>query len=142
MAHHLKPRPAVKLLLLDEYDRLLLIHSRDPRTDATWWYPVGGGIEPGESLQAAAAREAHEETGLRDLPPGIHVWTRNHTYEHDDQKYDVHETWLLHRVDNFTPTPAALTPYEARTILTFSWWRPSACKPPRKQSSHPPSATY
>ena len=118
-------RHAVKLLLLDEHDRLLLIHSRDPSTDATCWYPVGGGIDPGESLQQAAAREAHEETGLRNLPEGTHVWWRDHTYEYDDQKYDVHEDWLLHRIQNFTPTPAALTPYESRTILTFHWWPPT-----------------
>ncbi|MGZ0151374.1 NUDIX hydrolase [Kribbella sp. WER1] len=113
-------RQAVKLLLLDPDDRLLLIQSRN--ADATYWYPVGGGIEPGESLQQAAAREAYEETGLRDLPTGVHVWWRDHTYEYEDQRYDVHEEWLLHRVNHFEPAPAELTPYESRTILTFGWW--------------------
>jgi 8-oxo-dGTP pyrophosphatase MutT (NUDIX family) len=111
------PRQTVKLLLLDEHDRLLLIRSRNH-----CWYPVGGGIEPGESLQEAAAREAYEETGLRDLPTGTRVWRRDHTYEYDDHRYDVHEEWLLHRINHFTPAPAALTPYEARTILAFHWW--------------------
>ncbi|GAA3136437.1 8-oxo-dGTP pyrophosphatase MutT (NUDIX family) [Kribbella aluminosa] len=115
-------RQAVKLLLLDDHDRLLLIQSHNPHTHATWWYPVGGGIEPGESLQQAATREAYEETGLRDLPAGTRVWWRDHTYEHDDQRYDVHEEWLLHRVDHFDPSPAELSPYESRTILTFDWW--------------------
>ncbi|HZX08876.1 NUDIX hydrolase [Kribbella sp.] len=115
------PRQTVKLLLLDEDDRLLLIHAR--RSGATCWYPVGGGIEPGESLQQAAARETYEETGLRDLPAGTHVWWRDHTYEHDGRRYDVHEEWLLHRVNHFTPAPAELTPSEARTILTFRWWQ-------------------
>lgn len=32
-------RLAVKLLLLDAEDQLLLIHSKDPRTDAECWYP-------------------------------------------------------------------------------------------------------
>ncbi|HEY3507976.1 NUDIX domain-containing protein [Kribbella sp. NPDC051137] len=113
-------RQAVKLLLLDPDDRLLLIQSRN--TDTTYWYPVGGGIEPGESLQQAASREAYEETGLRDLPTGVHVWRRDHTYEYEDQRYDVHEEWLMHRVDHFDPAPAELTPYEARTILAFRWW--------------------
>ncbi|MEU4294099.1 NUDIX hydrolase [Kribbella sp. NPDC026596] len=66
-------RLAVKLLLLDEDDRLLLIHARDPRTQAECWYPVGGGVEPGETVQVAAAREAYEETGLVDLPLGLPV---------------------------------------------------------------------
>ncbi|WP_427889285.1 NUDIX hydrolase [Kribbella sp. GL6] len=113
-------RQAVKLLLLDPDDRLLLIHSRN--ADGSYWYPVGGGVEPGESLQQAAAREAYEETGLRDLAVGTQVWCRDHTYEYEDQRYDVHEEWLLHRVDHFDPTPAELSPYEARTILGFRWW--------------------
>lgn len=116
------PRQTVKLLLLDEHDHLLLVHSRDPSTGNDCWYPVGGGIEPGESLQEAAARETYEETGLRDLPTGTRVWWRDHTYEYDDQRYDVHEDWLLHRVPHFTPAPAHLTPYESRTIQAFRWW--------------------
>lgn len=98
-------RLAVKLLLLDEDDRVLLIHAKDPKTQAECWYPVGGGVEPDESLQTAAAREAYEETGLRDLPTGIHVWTRDHTYEFNGETVDVHEEWFLHRVGHFTPAP-------------------------------------
>ncbi|MEV0789436.1 NUDIX domain-containing protein [Kribbella sp. NPDC050459] len=115
-------RLAVKLLLLDEDDRVLLIHARDPKTHAECWYPVGGGGDPGETLQSAAAREAYEETGLRDLPPGRHVWTRDHTYEFNGESIDVHEEWLLHRVTHFTPTPTELSPYETTTILGFAWW--------------------
>ncbi|MET9318050.1 NUDIX domain-containing protein [Kribbella sp. NPDC003505] len=115
-------RLAVKLLLLDEDDRILLIHARDPKTRTDCWYPVGGGVDPGETLQSAAAREAYEETGLRDLPPGTHVWTRDHTYKFNGQTVDVHEEWLLHRVGHFTPTPAELSPYESTTIRGFAWW--------------------
>ncbi|WP_371404710.1 NUDIX domain-containing protein [Kribbella sp. NBC_00662] len=115
-------RLAVKLILLDADDRVLLIHAKDPQSQAECWYPVGGGVEPGESLQAAAAREAHEETGLVDLPVGTPVWRRDHRYEFNGQAFDVHEEWLLHRVDHFTPAPANLSSYEARSILGFRWW--------------------
>jgi 8-oxo-dGTP pyrophosphatase MutT (NUDIX family) len=114
----------VKLLLLDEDDRLLLIHAKDPQTQAECWYPVGGGIEPGETLQDAAAREAYEETGLADLPPGLPVWRRDHTYEFDGRAIEVHEKWLMHTVDRFDPAPAQLTESEARSILGFRWWQP------------------
>jgi len=116
-------RLAVKLLLLDEEDRLLLIHSKDPRTQAECWYPVGGGIESGETVHEAAAREAYEETGLANLPAGQPVWRRDHTYEYDGRTIDVHEEWLLHRLDRFDPAPAQLSEYETRTILGFRWWR-------------------
>jgi 8-oxo-dGTP pyrophosphatase MutT (NUDIX family) len=115
-------RLAVKLLLLDANNRLLLIHARDAKSQVECWYPVGGGVEPGETLQEAASRETLEETGLADLPLGIPVWRRDHTYDFNGQSFAVHEEWLLHRVDHFDPTPTHLSDYEARSILDFRWW--------------------
>ncbi|WBQ03557.1 NUDIX hydrolase [Kribbella sp. CA-293567] len=117
------PRPAVKLLLLDEDDCLLLIHAEDPRTRTRCWYPVGGGIEAGETPQQAAARETYEETGLADLPGGRLVWEREHTYQYDGRVVEVHEKWLVCRVGHFRPAPARLSEYEARSVLGFRWWR-------------------
>jgi len=112
----------VKLLLVDEQDRLLLIHAKDPRTGREAWYPVGGGIEPGESSQQAATREAHEETGLEVLPVGTAVWRRDDTYRFDGRVWEVHEEWLLHSVPHFDPAPAALSEVEARSVMGFRWW--------------------
>lgn len=117
------PRPTVKLLLVDQDERLLLLRSEDPATSAVCWYPVGGGVEPGESLHAAARREAYEETGLATLPDGEHVWTRDHTYRYDARTVEVHEDWLLVRVPSFAPAPARLTEREARTLTGARWWR-------------------
>lgn len=117
------PRRTVKLLLLDEQDRLLLIRSRDPATGEECWYPVGGGIEAGETLDQAASRETAEETGLVGLAAGTPVWTRTHTYRHGGREYDVHETWLLICVPHFEPAPAALSDHESSTIQGFRWWR-------------------
>ena len=116
------PRMTVKLLLLDEQDRVLLIRSTDPSSGAHCWYPVGGGVETGESVQQAACREAYEETGLRTLPVGAPVWTREHTYEYDGRTVDVHEDWLLHKVQHYEPNPAGLTEFETKTIGGFRWW--------------------
>jgi 8-oxo-dGTP pyrophosphatase MutT (NUDIX family) len=116
-------RLAVKLLVVDESDRLLLIHSKAPQSQAEYWYPVGGGVEAGETLQEAAAREAYEETGLVELPPGRLVWRRDHTYEFGGRTLEVHEEWLLHMVDRFDPAPAMLSDYESHGILGFRWWR-------------------
>jgi 8-oxo-dGTP pyrophosphatase MutT (NUDIX family) len=112
----------VKLLLLDEEERLLLIRAEDLRTHAKCWYPVGGGVEPRETLQEAAAREAFEETGLVSLPPGRLVWQRDHTYEFNGRVMDVHEKWLMHAVEHFDPKPANLSEDEADSILGFRWW--------------------
>ena len=41
---------------------VLVCHRSDP-LDA-YWHTVAGGVEPDESVEAAALRELHEETGL------------------------------------------------------------------------------
>lgn len=73
---------------------LLVLRSREP--EAGCWTVPGGRVEPGESLEAAAARETLEETGLRvaverevwslDLPNGT------------DEVYEIHD-FLAHVVD-------------------------------------------
>jgi 8-oxo-dGTP pyrophosphatase MutT (NUDIX family) len=43
---------------------LLLLRWRDPVEGFEVWEPPGGGVEPGESWEAAARRELREEAGL------------------------------------------------------------------------------
>lgn len=43
---------------------LLCVRLRDPVSHVTRCFVPGGGIEPGESAQAAAERETREETGF------------------------------------------------------------------------------
>ncbi|HEV7209048.1 MAG TPA: NUDIX hydrolase, partial [Mycobacteriales bacterium] len=48
-------RPTVRVLLLDEADRLLLFRMQ--ALDGPIWCPAGGGVEPDETARQAAARE-------------------------------------------------------------------------------------
>lgn len=52
--------PAVSAIVPDAQGGLLLIR----RTDNGYWSIPGGGVEPGESVSEAAAREVREETGI------------------------------------------------------------------------------
>lgn len=54
----------VRVLCLDADGRLLLMKWKDPVDGHETWEPPGGGVEPGESLLAAAKRELREETGI------------------------------------------------------------------------------
>jgi 8-oxo-dGTP pyrophosphatase MutT (NUDIX family) len=44
---------------------VLLLHGWDPeKPDDPFWFTIGGGAEPGETLRAAAVRELREEAGI------------------------------------------------------------------------------
>lgn len=69
------PRPAARILLLDEADRVLLFRF-DPSDRPPFWCTPGGAVDPGESYEQAARRELREETWL-DLDCGPQVLQRH-----------------------------------------------------------------
>lgn len=60
IGHRLLVMVGAGVLVVDSQGRLLL----GRRTDNNCWGIPGGALEPGETLEEAACREAREETGL------------------------------------------------------------------------------
>ncbi|WP_420643718.1 NUDIX domain-containing protein [Candidatus Leptofilum sp.] len=58
------------------------------RPDRTHHVAIGGGIEPGESIAAAAVREAKEETNY-DIELGPQLWVRKLSEVHREYAYLV-----------------------------------------------------
>ena len=111
-------RHTVRVLLLDEQDRLLLFRS----ARRAWWQPAGGGIEDGEDARAAAAREIAEETGLRTFELGAEVWRRRSSFSWQGIEIDQRERWFLARAASFDPDTSGLTPLELGDLAEWRWW--------------------
>lgn len=57
-------RPSVVLIPMMDAERVVLIRQYRPAIDKTMWELPAGTTDPGESPDAAAARECEEEIGL------------------------------------------------------------------------------
>ncbi|GAB3599325.1 hypothetical protein GCM10027446_31040 [Angustibacter peucedani] len=117
-------RPTVRVLVVDPDDRVLLMRAR-ASDGARFWFPPGGGVEPGETMRAAACRELREELGLdvREQDLGPCVWTRRHLLGGPGAgRLDLRERWHLLRVAAFAPDRAGWTDLEVSTIDALRWW--------------------
>ena len=60
------PRVATAAVVTDDRNRILLLRrAMDALTGAGEWGVPGGKLDPGETLEACAARELDEETGVK-----------------------------------------------------------------------------
>lgn len=121
----LRIRRAVRALVLDPADRVLLVRFEFP--DVTVWALPGGGVEPGESDHEALHRELDEELGLTGAELGAHVWTRLHVIpfidgSHDGQRDHVY----LVRTPEFEPQPRLTwEQLRAERLHEIRWWTPA-----------------
>jgi 8-oxo-dGTP pyrophosphatase MutT (NUDIX family) len=120
-------RPAVRGLVIDEDERVLLVRFDLPAI--TVWATPGGGIEPGETPQQALARELVEEVGLVGADIGPALWRRRHVSaaamtgvgDWDGQDETVH----LVRVRAFTVAPGfTREQLAAENLAAHAWWTP------------------
>jgi double-stranded uracil-DNA glycosylase len=102
--HGLPPRQGVRALVLDPADRVLMVRFEDEL--GTWWSTPGGGVDPGESDEAALARELAEEVGLHQFELGPLIWTREHWLVNPTKWGGQRERHYLVRTDAFEPAPS------------------------------------
>jgi TDG/mug DNA glycosylase family protein len=119
--HGLPPREAVRALVLDPADRVLLVRFDDEL--GRWWSTPGGGIDPGESDRDALARELVEEVGLHDFELGPLIWTREHWLVDPARWGGQRERHYLVRTNAFDPAPSFTSAeLEAEGVHEARWF--------------------
>lgn len=90
-------RMAVRVILLDPDDRILLFGARDPQRGRVVWVTPGGGVEVGEDHLKAAQRELFEETGLTGIELAGPIWRRSHDFTWDGHELSQTEFFFVGR---------------------------------------------
>jgi len=122
----LPERPSSRLLVVDREHRLLLFkfaHRNGPLAGQTFWATPGGGLDPGESYEAAACREMLEETGLHIDDPGPQIAQRTAIFRvPDGTTVSADERFFLIRVDQLQVSEQHWSELERETMADHRWW--------------------
>ena len=119
-------RSAGRVLVIDPSGRVLLLHMRQaPGGARTNWVAPGGGVESGETVREAAARELFEETGIEasfaeDTPV---VARERAVFRVGDWHLDQTDNYFVLRVDVRPQLDSRRwTQIERETVLEWRWW--------------------
>ncbi|MHB6905615.1 nucleotide triphosphate diphosphatase NUDT15 [Streptomyces sp. DB-54] len=107
----------VGVIVLDADGRVLLGLHR-----AGSWELPGGKVDPGEGVRSTAARELHEETGLRTAPDDVRVFAMLH-----DDVQGLNRISMASLVTRFEGTPHVAEPQH---ISRWEWHSPTALPGP------------
>ena len=125
MSEAFRERLTARVVLLDPEGRILLMKGRLPgRPDGpSFWYTVGGGVEAGETLAEAAAREVAEETGLAVVVLGETAWRDEVILRDiDGEKRLFRQYYVVARTAGGAVTDAGWLPHERRLTDDMRWW--------------------
>jgi double-stranded uracil-DNA glycosylase len=113
-------RVAVRALVIDDNDRILLVQYRRPVGHETWWGTPGGGVDPGEIDAQALARELREEIGLHEFDVGPVLFEHVGEFPWARELFRQSNKTYLVRVREHEPR--ATIDLAAEGVVDIRWW--------------------
>ena len=116
----IETRTAARLVVFDDEARVLLFLHTD-KAGREFWATPGGGIDPGESAEDAARREAAEELGAQDATL-VPLWTGHTDFLFADRQVSQDEIFFLLTGYSTLLGPEVENVHRAEGIKEVRWW--------------------
>ena len=131
-------RDTARVIPVSPHGRVLLLCGHDPATPAeSYWFTIGGQIDPGETAREAAVRELEEEVGIfiaeSDLRGPFHHG--EHAYSFGGVDYHSTSAFFTVTLDERRVQPAGLP---GEIITDARWWDPADVRDAPLSNRHIP----
>ena len=127
----LRIRNSVKIILLNEKNEILLMCADDPKTTTPdgkyhgkFWFLIGGEIKEGESIEEAAIRELHEETGIteEEVMFGPTVWYGDFELMLNETLTHLKQTFIVAKTKKENVSFTKLDHWEKNVLMKLEWF--------------------
>lgn len=131
-------RRTARVIPVSPLGRVLLLRGHDPEVpDQSYWFSIGGRIEPGETARQAAVREMREEVGIvvreDDLRGPFHEG--EHAYSFGGVEYHAISVFFTVTLQEYSVQPMGLP---GEIITDTRWWSPSDVRHAPVSNQHIP----
>ncbi|KAA8554233.1 NUDIX hydrolase [Pseudomonas marginalis] len=128
----MRERKAARLLVINPAHEVLLfrfIHKDGALAGQNYWATPGGGVEPGETFEAAAIRELREETGIQVQAVAAPIAERRFALMlPSGETVSAVEHYFVVHTASTELSRAAWTLEETQVMADHHWWSAQALR--------------